>query len=128
MCFDCKFFATYFVRTLYLLKSDLNMNNFTILSCALLKKHLNTEFFLVRVFLYLDWIQENTDKKNLRIWTIFTQWRFLNLDIRHFSLPLSFFRLEYFMLYHKAKFFAAFTERIFDYFRHKRADESQLIG
>ena len=29
--------------------------------------------FLVRIFLYFDWIQENTDQKNLRIWTLFTQ-------------------------------------------------------
>ena len=33
----------------------------------------NTEFFLVRIFLYSDWIQENTDQKQLRIWTLFTQ-------------------------------------------------------
>ena len=31
------------------------------------KKCRNTEFFLVRIFLYSDWI------KNLRIWTLFTQ-------------------------------------------------------
>ena len=29
--------------------------------------------FQVRIFLYPDWIQENTDQKNLRIWTLFTQ-------------------------------------------------------
>ena len=29
--------------------------------------------FLVRIFLDPDWIQENTDQKNLRIWTLFTQ-------------------------------------------------------
>ena len=34
----------------------------------------NTEFFLVRIFLYSVRIQENTDQKKLRIWTIFTQW------------------------------------------------------
>ena len=37
----------------------------------------NTEFYLVRIFLYLDWIQENTDQKKLHIWTHFTQWIFL---------------------------------------------------
>ena len=31
----------------------------------------NTEVFLVRIFLYLDWIQENTGQKKLRIWTSF---------------------------------------------------------
>ena len=40
---------------------------------SLREKRPNTEFFLVRIFLYSDWIQENTDKKKLRIWTIFTQ-------------------------------------------------------
>ena len=34
----------------------------------------NMEFFLVRAFLYLDWIQENTDQEKLPIWTLFTQW------------------------------------------------------
>ena len=29
--------------------------------------------FLARIFLYSDWIQENTDQKNLRIWTFFTR-------------------------------------------------------
>ena len=36
----------------------------------------NTELFLVPIFLYLDWIQGNTDQKKLRIWTFFTQWRY----------------------------------------------------
>ena len=31
-------------------------------------------FFLVRIFLYSDWIQENMDQKKLSIWTLFTQW------------------------------------------------------
>ena len=40
---------------------------------SLREKCPKTEFFLVRIFLYLDWIQENTDQKKLRIWTFFTQ-------------------------------------------------------
>ena len=56
-----------------------------------------TEFFLVRIFLYSDWIrrfdsirskppyskrmQENLDQKKLRIWTLFTQWTFKILYI-----------------------------------------------
>ena len=32
------------------------------------QKCLNTEFFLKRIFLYSDWIQENRDQKKLRIW------------------------------------------------------------
>ena len=31
----------------------------------------NTQFFLVHIFLYFDWIQENTDQNKLRIWTLF---------------------------------------------------------
>ena len=31
------------------------------------------EFFLVRIFPHSDWIRENTDQKNLRIWTLSTQ-------------------------------------------------------
>ena len=33
--------------------------------------------FLVRIFLYLDWIQENTDQKKLPIWTLLTQSKLL---------------------------------------------------
>ena len=33
-----------------------------------------TEFFLARIFLYSDWIQENTDQKKLHIETLFMQW------------------------------------------------------
>ena len=40
---------------------------------TLREKCRNTEFFLVRILLYSDWIQENTDQKKLRIWTIFKQ-------------------------------------------------------
>ena len=29
---------------------------------------------LVRIFLYLDWKEENADQKKLRIWTLFMQW------------------------------------------------------
>ena len=31
--------------------------------------------FLVRIFLYSDWVQENKDQKQLPIWTIFTHWK-----------------------------------------------------
>ena len=37
------------------------------------EKCANTEFFLVRIFLYSDWIQKYKDQKKLRIWTLFTQ-------------------------------------------------------
>ena len=70
---------------------------------ALYKKWPNTEFFLVRIFPHSDWIQrdtsislysarmqENTDQKNLRIWTLFMQWRWW-LCI---CLPLSYCRAE----------------------------------
>ena len=33
----------------------------------------NKQFFLVRIFLHSDWIQENTDHKKLHISTLFTQ-------------------------------------------------------
>ena len=36
--------------------------------CTLREKCLNTEFFLVHIFLYSVRIQENTDHKKLRIW------------------------------------------------------------
>ena len=39
---------------------------------ALREKCPNTEYFLVLILLYSDWIQENTEQKILRIWTLFT--------------------------------------------------------
>ena len=47
--------------------------------CLLREKCQNAEFFLVHIFLYLDWIQANTDQKIFRTWTIFTQWLFKNV-------------------------------------------------
>ena len=43
-------------------------------SYSLREKCPNTELFLVRIFLYSVGIQENTDQKQLRIWTFFTKW------------------------------------------------------
>ena len=43
----------------------------------------NTEFFLVRIFLYSVRIQKNTDQTKLRILTVFTQWEALT---RRFSI------------------------------------------
>ena len=43
---------------------------------TLREKCSNTEFFLVRIFLYSDRIQKNTDQKKLRLWTLFTQCKF----------------------------------------------------
>ena len=42
-------------------------------SCSLRENCPNTENFLVRIFLFSVQIQENTDQKKLRIWTLFTQ-------------------------------------------------------
>ena len=39
---------------------------------TLYEKSPNTEFFLVRIFQYSVWIQENTDQNKFRIWTLFT--------------------------------------------------------
>ena len=44
---------------------------------TLRKKCPNMEFFLVRIFLYSDWMQENAGQKNLRIWTFLMQWEHL---------------------------------------------------
>ena len=50
----------------------------------------NTEYFLVRIFLYSDWIQENTYQKNLCIWTLFTQWAFSCINLIKDSLQKKF--------------------------------------
>ena len=49
----------------------------------------NTEFFLVCIFLYSDWIQENTDQRKLRLWIFFTQCKFKALCSKYFmKVPL----------------------------------------
>ena len=51
-------------------------------------KRPDTEFFQVLIFLYLDWIQENADQKNFRIWTLFTEWHSAEVkseDVKHMS-------------------------------------------
>ena len=47
-----------------------NHPNFLLL--PLLEHCPNVGFFLVRFFLYSDWMQEITDQKNLCIWILFT--------------------------------------------------------
>ena len=57
----------------------------SLLSTTLREKCPNTEFILVRIFPHLDWIRrdtlysvwmwENTDQEQLRIWTLFTQYK-----------------------------------------------------
>ena len=41
--------------------------------CVILKCP-NTDFFLVRVFPYSDWIRRFKDQKKICFWTLFTQW------------------------------------------------------
>ena len=50
----------------------------------------NTEFFLVRIFLYLFRIQENKDQKKPRIWTLFTQLREFRVRASYFSTSVIF--------------------------------------
>ena len=57
---------------------------------ALGEKCPNKEFFLVSIFLYSIRIQENTDKKKLRIWTRFTQWPFGKIAILQRAPPTMF--------------------------------------
>ena len=50
----------------------------------------NAEIFLVRIFMYSDWIEENTDQKQLRIWTIFTQWHCVKTEWTFAVVPSSY--------------------------------------
>ena len=60
--------------------------------------------FLVPIFLYSDWIHDNTEQKTLRIWTLFTQWKVFHLVnnnqipfiISHFSLREKYPNTEFF--------------------------------
>ena len=59
--------------------------------CTVCEKYPNTEFFLVHIFLYSVRIRVKTDKKKIRIWTLFTQWwvyllmRFLKILLMRFQ-------------------------------------------
>ena len=76
----CNFMLKYYITiSQYLITENENelylifQNLETFITVSLREKCQNTELFLVRSFLYLDWIQENTDQKQLRIWTLFMQ-------------------------------------------------------
>ena len=45
-----------------------------------------TEFFLVSIFLYSVRIQKNTDQKKLRIWTLFTQCKCMQVSLNTFRV------------------------------------------
>ena len=72
-----KFLRTCFLQITFglVLLSVIMINNadFIHSKISLREKCPKTELFLVCIFLYSDWIQENTDQKYLRIWTLFTQ-------------------------------------------------------
>ena len=66
-------------KTFKIASGGKHMNNFIIYPrigilhmFSLREKYSNTEFLLVRIFLYLVRIQGNTNQKKLRIWTLFT--------------------------------------------------------
>ena len=61
--FGCKYNNIYKVK----------FNKVVLMLISLREKSPNTDFFLVRIFLYSVRIQENTDQKKLHIWTLFTQ-------------------------------------------------------
>ena len=71
------FFSLYFFSDICtFILFYLSVHLFYFLRCtnmSLREKFPSTELFLVRIFLYSDWIRENTDQKKLCIWTLFTQ-------------------------------------------------------
>ena len=60
---------------------------------SLCEKRPNTEFFLFLIFPYSDWIRENTDRKKLCIWTLFTQ-RFYCVHLRQMKYQNEIIRIE----------------------------------
>ena len=71
----CNWFYSLYGTIKYLWPSYLMnwLNIWKNLLVSLREKCPNTELFLVCIFLYSVRIQENTDHKKLRIWTLFTQ-------------------------------------------------------
>ena len=62
---------------------------------------------LVRIFLYLDWMQEATDQEKIRIWTLFTQCRILE---RFSSMLESNLFVAMFYQYVYIKFYVSFDQ------------------
>ena len=62
---------------------------------------------LVRIFLYLDWIQEDTNQEKIRIWTLFTQCRILE---RFSSMLESNLFVAMFYQYVYIKFYVSFDQ------------------
>ena len=62
----------FFCDTLWIIRNEKDSTSSSS-TCALRENYPNTEFLLVRLFLYSDGIQENTDQKKLRTWTLFAQ-------------------------------------------------------
>ena len=62
------------IKNFKYLYSDAIMSNKEYIHCV--KSVQIRSFFLVRIFLCLDWIQQSMDQKKLRIWTHFSQWSF----------------------------------------------------
>ena len=59
---------------------------------SLREKCPNTEFFLVRIFLYSGWIQENKDQKKLRLWTLFMQFVCIGTVVGSYEQQIIFHR------------------------------------
>ena len=66
--FPTLFMITYHLQNVFFHSEKRNLTYLLSEKCPI------TEFFLVRIFLYSDWIQENTEQKKLCIWTLFTKW------------------------------------------------------
>ena len=64
---------------------------------SLREKCPNTELFLLRIFLHSVQIQKNTDQKQLRIWTLFTQYMMafaiFSCDIKGQQLKFAYIKL-----------------------------------
>ena len=72
----------------------------------------NTEFFLVRIFLYSVQIQENTDQKKLRSWTLFMQctWTIYFWNVKYIVLKCNGICTVKSRAQHLTKKTGAFTE------------------
>ena len=81
------------INTIFCYNVSFKTNLLPDLQPTLREKYPNREFFLVRIFLYSEWIRRftqskspysvrihgNTDQKKLGIWTLFTQCKILDL-------------------------------------------------
>ena len=94
---ETSFFVQWLIQYVFVLPRTFHINVFghSYYSITPCEKCPNTEFFLVFIFLYSVWIQENRDQKKLRIWALFTRCYICNNLLSYYPFQFITFVIHY---------------------------------